>query len=165
MSADLLADSPLDDTDAAVLRAVRELHSRTDPMPTDLTDRIKFELTLAALHAELAELQQLTLAGVRADDDRFAPTESVTFASSTMSIMVTIGPADEPAPPGTVRIDGWVTGPAAAVEVRIGTVSHTAQVDPTGRFVLDGVPHGSARFVLRPADPAERAVITPSVEI
>jgi hypothetical protein len=36
-------------------------------MPSDLTDRIKFELTLAALHAEVAELQQLTLAGVRDD--------------------------------------------------------------------------------------------------
>jgi hypothetical protein len=82
-----------------------------------------------------------------------------------MSLMVTVGPAGEGVPPDTVRIDGWVTGAAAAVELRVGTTSLLAEVDETGRFVLDGVPHGSARFVLRPADPDERPVITPTVEI
>ena len=43
-----VADGPLDGTDTRVLGAVRELFSRTDPMPSGLTDRIKFELTLAA---------------------------------------------------------------------------------------------------------------------
>ena len=43
-----VADGPLDGTDTLVLGAVRELFSRTDPMPSGLTDRIKFELTLAA---------------------------------------------------------------------------------------------------------------------
>lgn len=105
-----VADGPLDGTDTLVLGAVRELFSRTDPMPSGLTDRIKFELTLAALHAEVAELQELTLTGVRADSASFTPTESVTFTSSTLSLMVSINPAGEGARPGTVRIDGWVTG-------------------------------------------------------
>ena len=68
-----VADGPLDGTDTLVLGAVRELFSRTDPMPSGLTDRIKFELTLAALHAEVAELQELTHTGVRADSASFTP--------------------------------------------------------------------------------------------
>ena len=52
----LLADGPLDEADRRVLAAVRELFSRTDPMPSGLTDRLKFEITLAALNAEVAEL-------------------------------------------------------------------------------------------------------------
>ena len=63
-----LASEPLDTLDEQVLLTVRNMHARLDPVPSGLTDRIKFELTLAALHAEIAELQRVSLAGVRADD-------------------------------------------------------------------------------------------------
>jgi hypothetical protein len=172
------AEGPLDDTDSVVLDAVRALHARIDPVPSGLTDRIKFELTLAALHAEIAELSRVSLAGVREDTIHYAPTESVTFTSSTLSLMVTFGPAGEGVDPDTVRIDGWVTGDPASVELRLGDASYTATPDEHGRFVIESVPHGSARFVLRPlagsgADgspgthehPGERAVITPSIEV
>ncbi len=162
---DQLADEPLDELDTSVLRAVRELHSRLDTVPSGLADRVKFELTLAALHAEIAELQALTPAGVRSEDSPFTPTESMTFTSSTMSLMVTISPATETGRPGTVRVDGWVTGGAAEVEIRVGEVSLHADVDDQGRFALEDVPHGAARFILRPSAPGERPVITPSVEI
>lgn len=166
-----LADELLDDTDEVVLSAVRALHSRIDPVPSGLTDRIKFELTLAALHAEIAELSRVPLAGVRDDRTQYAATESVTFTSSTLSLMVTFGPAGDRAGGDTVRVDGWVTGGAASVELRIGDTSYPATPDEHGRFVIDGVPHGSARFVLRPgsadgATPGEgRPVITPSIEV
>ena len=160
-----VADGPLDGMDTLVLAGVRELFSRTDPMPSGLTDRIKFELTLAALHAEVAELQELTLTGVRADSNSFTPTESVTFTSSTLSLMVSISPAGEDARPGMVRIDGWVTGGPATVELRAGEESMSADVDANGRFSVDEVPRGPVRFILRPLDARGRPVITPVVEI
>ena len=126
-----VADGPLDGTDTLVLGAVRELFSRTDPMPSGLTDRIKFELTLAALHAEVAEFS----------------------------------PAGEGARPGTVRIDGWVTGGPATVELRAGEKSIAAEADANGRFSVDEVPRGPVRFILRPVDARGRPVITPVVEI
>ena len=169
----LLAEGALDDVDAAVLTAVHALHARIDPVPAGLTERIKFELTLAALHAEVAELTQLSLAGVRDDSTHYELAETVTFTSSTLTLMVSIGPAGEQSPPDTVRVDGWVQGTAESVELRVGDVSHWATPDENGRFVIDGVPHGSARFVLRPrptphptrSESAERPVITPSIEV
>ena len=44
-----LADGAIDEIDVRALAGLREFYRRTDPMPSGLTDRIKFELTLAAL--------------------------------------------------------------------------------------------------------------------
>jgi hypothetical protein len=145
-----VADGPLDSLVTLVLGAVRELFSHRSDASS--LDRIKFELTLAALHAEVAELQELTHAGVRADSASFTPTESVTFTSSTLSLMVSISPAGEGARPGTVRIDGWVTGGPATVELRAGEKSIAAEADANGRFSVDEVPRGPVRFILRPVD-------------
>ncbi len=162
-----LAEGQLDRADIRVLAAIRALVSGIDPMPTGLPDRIKFELTLAALHAEVAELQELTLSesGARADAQPLAPTDSVTFTSSRYSLMVTVGPGPEGAPPDTVRIDGWVTGGPASVEVRVAHTSLVAETDAGGRFVIEGVPRGSARFVLRPHAADDGPVITPAIEV
>ncbi|HRW17271.1 MAG TPA: hypothetical protein P5181_00330 [Dermatophilaceae bacterium] len=159
-----LAAEPIDAIDLELLAAMREVYSRIDPVPGGLTDRIKFELTLAALHAEVAELQHVSLAGVRDEAAHYTPTESVTFTSSRLSLMVTLGPGREEAP-DTVRVDGWVTGGTVTVELRIGDESRLATPDEDGRFVITDVPHGAARFVLRPVDDVERPVITPVVEI
>ena len=43
--------------------------------------------TLAALHAEIADLERMPLAGVRGDDTAYTPTESVTFTSSSLSLI------------------------------------------------------------------------------
>ncbi|MEI2766559.1 MAG: carboxypeptidase regulatory-like domain-containing protein [Dermatophilaceae bacterium] len=160
-----LADGPLDEHDAKILTLVRELHARTDPVPSGLTDRVKFELTLAALHAEIAELEHLSMAQVRDDAATFTTTDSVTFTSSTLSLMVTFGPPDGDSAADTIRVDGWVTSGRATVELRVGQVSLTTTADDNGRFVIEGVPHGSARFILRPESPDERPVITPSIEL
>lgn len=160
----LLAQGPLDEHDAKILTLIRELHARTDPVPSGLTDRVKFELTLAALHAEIAELEHLSLAQVRDDAATFTTTDSVTFTSSTLSLMVTFGPPEDAAG-DTIRVDGWVTSARATVELRVGEVSLTTTADEHGRFVIDGVPHGPARFILRPESPDDRPVITPSIEL
>jgi outer membrane protein TolC len=128
-----LASEPLDTLDEQVLLTVRNMHARLDPVPSGLTDRIKFELTLAALHAEIAELQRVSLAGVRADDTAYAPTQSVTFTSSRLSLMVTLTP-DRSSGAATshsgpmVRIDGWVTAGGATVELFVGGRTFTRPV-------------------------------------
>lgn len=167
MSADelALADEPLDELDEQILLAMAQLYTSTDPMPAGLPDRIKFELTLAALHAEVAELSQLSLAGVREDSTRYTPTQSVTFTSSTLSVMVTVGPAGEDAAPDTVRIDGWVTGGSAGIELHVGSAVFSTATDDTGRFAFEQVPHGSARFVLRALEGDQRPIVTPAIEV
>lgn len=163
-----LASEPLDTLDEQVLLTVRNMHARLDPVPSGLTDRIKFELTLAALHAEIAELQRVSLAGVRADDTAYAPTQSVTFTSSRLSLMVTLtAPTDDPdqARQGTITVDGWVTVAGTVVELRVGNLSLTVTADEHGRFVIEDVPHGPGRFVLHPPGEGERPIITPSVEL
>ncbi len=162
---DQLAEQPLDELDAAILDAIRAVYTVTDPMPEGLTDRVKFELTLAALHAEVAELSDLAPVGVRDDTLRYTPTESVTFTSSTVSLMVTFGPAAEGSSPDRLRVDGWITGAVASVELRIDHVSYTATPDEHGRFVIEDLPHGSAWFVLMPASAEDRPVITPKIEV
>lgn len=111
-------------------------------------------MTLAALHAEIAELQQLSPAGVRGDETTYAPTQSVTFTTSRLSLMVTVtapsdGLLDESAAQGTITVDGWVTVAGTVVELRVGDLSLTVTADEHGRFVLEGVPHGPGP--LRPA--------------
>ncbi|HMT32970.1 MAG TPA: carboxypeptidase regulatory-like domain-containing protein [Dermatophilaceae bacterium] len=163
-----LASEPLDTLDEQVLLTVRNMHARLDPVPSGLTDRIKFELTLAALHAEIAELQRVSLAGVRADDTAYAPTQSVTFTSSRLSLMVTLtAPTDDPdqARQGTITVDGWVTVAGTVVELRVGNLSLTVTADEHGRFVIEDVPHGPGRFVLHPPGEGERPIITPTVEL
>ena len=54
-----LAGAPLDASDATVLGMIADLYSYLDPVPVDLVDRLQFSITLDALNAELAELQQL----------------------------------------------------------------------------------------------------------
>ena len=121
---------------------------------------MKFELTLAALHAEIAELETLSSPGVRHDD--FTTTGSVTFTSSSLSLMVSVAPE----PDGmTVRVDGWVTGGETEIELRVAGHSHLATADINGRFVLSSIPRGPARFVLRPASCGGAPVITPTIEL
>jgi hypothetical protein len=156
-----LAAGSLDDVDDAVLRDVLQVYSLVDPPPRGLADSVKFELTLAALHAEIAELEQLSAAGVRHADE-YTTTGSVTFTSSSLSLMVTVAPDPDGA---TVRVDGWVTGGETQVELRVAERSFHTTADLDGRFVLTGVPRGRARFVLRPHAPGIRPVITPTIEI
>ena len=159
------AQDTLDDTDATILAAAREVIARLDPVPAGLTDRIKFEITLAALHAEIADLERLPLAGVRGDDTAYVPTESVTFTSSSLSLMVTVAAEDPGREHPTVRIVGWVTAGGAEVELFVAGRSFQAVSDAHGRFVIEGVPRGSARFVLRAPGGTGRPVITPTMEI
>lgn len=158
-----LAGEPLDAADFALLNSVRALYDETDPVPDGLVDRIQFELTLDALHAEVATLMQLDLAtaGVRT-----AATEAVrtiTFTSDSLTTMVTLTPQGD----GTVRVDGWAApGAHLRVEVLLPDQTIATVADADGRFVFEAVPAGLAKFALHPARGEDTStVLSPTIEL
>jgi hypothetical protein len=160
-----LAGQPLDSADDRVMNAIATLYDRIDPVPGELVDRLKFAISLEALNAELAQLQQLpadTLAGARGAASA-SEVKTLTFTSDSLTTMVTISPSG----PDRVRIDGWAA-PGAGLVVELRQLETTLQTDADedGRFVFDDVPHGLTRFTLRSAQPGDHPpVITPAVAI
>lgn len=147
------ADEPIDATDSRVLAGLATLYDTLDPMPDGLLGRIDFALAVAELEADIAELSHGELVGVRGEE-----TDSVTFTSGSLSLMITTVVAAH-----RVRIDGWVTTPGADVDVVAQGVTRTVTTDATGRFALDDVPRGRVHFVVRRE--GYRPVITPSMEL
>jgi hypothetical protein len=158
-----LAEAPLDASDAGVLSMLANLYSLVDPVPPGLVDRLQFSITLDALDAELAELQQLPETVLAARAEQASLVKTLTFASDSLTTMVAISPDG----PDRVRIDGWIAPPAdAAVELHQGSLSREVAADADGRFAFEDVAHGLTRFVVRPPDPGARPpVMTPAVEI
>ena len=157
-SLDELAAAEIDDDDLEVLRTVARGYDEVDPVPSGLVDRIRFGITLDALHADIAQLQRGDeLAGVRGER---TDAHTVTFTSDRLTTMVTITAVS----PGRVRIDGWIApGGGVDVELRRPDGSHHTVADADGRFVLEAIATGLGQFVLRP--PGGAPVYTPSIEI
>lgn len=159
-----LAGAPLDADDAALLAALRACYTDSDPVPDGLVERIQFEITLDALHAEVATLTSLDLA---AGGARSASTESVrtvTFTAESVTTMVTISPQ----PDGTVRVDGWVVpGSGLLVEVLLADQARRTRADEDGRFVIEDLPAGLAKFALHTteADGSPHTVVSPTIEL
>ena len=159
---DGLAQEPIDDMDVRVLEQVARLFETLDPVPTSLVERINFGITLEGLHAEIAELQRSgDLAGVRSAGADAAQT--VTFSSSSLTVMVTITPVSG----DRARIDGWIApGGGVNVEMRSPSGLTSVTADADGRFVFDDVARGLVRFLVRPPEGvAQQPVLTPSIEI
>jgi hypothetical protein len=157
-----LAAAPVDDVDQRALDQLARLYTTLDPVPAGLVERVRFGITLDALHAEIAELQRADgLVGARSDG--VVETQTVTFTSPTLTIMVTVTPTSA----DRVRIDGWAApGDGVHVELRsvAGVLVRTADAD--GRFVFDDVSRGLAQFLVRPPEGDPRPpVVTPSIEI
>ncbi len=158
----------IDARDIANLGHVRDLFGHADPVPSDLAERVKFAITVHALHAEVAELMDsalLTTRGAEATVEP-TPTESVTFTAASLSLMVSAGPMDSDELEDRVRVDGWVTTPGARVEAVTAEGSSSVISDANGRFVLDDLPHGPVHFVVTdPGNEDPRPVITPTIQI
>ena len=151
---------PMDATDHEILAALRTLWSRTDPCPAELVDRVGFALTVREMHAEVARLieQPTTLTRAAVTD----PTEArtVSFSTEELSIMVTLSDVGR----DRARIDGWLTWAGAEVEVTaVDGSTHHAVADDSGRFVLEDLPRGQTRLLVRCDD--RRPVVTPSFEV
>jgi len=147
------ADELLDATDERILNRLASLYAAIDPVPSDLLERIDFSLAVAELEADIAELTRGELVGVRGE-----ATDSVTFTSGSLSLMVTTVVSAH-----HVRIDGWVTSAGAEVDAVAEGVTRTVVADEAGRFSLDDVPRGHVHFVVRRE--GYRPVITPSMEV
>ena len=161
-SLDELAAGEIDDIDAETLNRLRAMYTTLDPVPDRLVERVQFGITLDALHAEIAELQRSAdLVGVRADEA--VATQTITFTSASVTIMVTVSMVSAE----RVRLDGWVA-PGAGATVQLRTVDGTQEetADEDGRFVFAEVSRGMAQFVVRqPRGIAAPAVVTPSIEL
>ncbi|WP_330475783.1 hypothetical protein [Terrabacter sp. C0L_2] len=158
----------IDARDIANLGHVRDLFAHADPVPSDLAERVKFAITVHALHAEVAELMDSALLTTRGAEAKVepTPTESVTFTAASMSLMVTAAPMDSDETEDRVRVDGWVTTPGARVEAVTSEGSSSVISDANGRFVLDDLPHGPVHFVVTdPGNDDTRPVITPTIQI
>lgn len=157
----------IDERDLANLGQLRDLYAHADPVPAGLGERLKFAITVQALHAEVAELMESALLATRGSETRAQPTriDSVTFSAPSVNLMVSVSPSESTE--GHVRIDGWVTRPEALVEAVMEDRAVTAKTDAHGRFVIHDLPHGPIHFVIRvdPSDPKVRPVITPTIEV
>ena len=150
-------DEHMDDIDLAILDALHRTLTLADPVPPALVGDIEFSLSLAAMNAELAQLAS-DAAGVRAPTAESA--DSVTFTSSTMTLMVVIGRDD-----GQLRIDAWVSGGGITVELIQGADRTPSVSDVNGRVSWSPVQPGLARFLISPITSGGRPVITPAIEL
>ncbi len=157
LSIDSLADEPLDAFDAAFVVAVGRVQALADPPPHGLTDRIRFELSLRALRAEIAEIQSSAqLADVRS---QAAPEmfDTLSFSASRVSLMIAF--AAEPLRDDAVRIDAWVTKPDVRVELWQDGHMIASQSDGDGRLSWNGVARRPTRFLI----PGSPPVVTPTI--
>jgi hypothetical protein len=151
-----LAAGPLDDDDAAILAGVRHLYSETDPVPTDLVDRVLFSVALDEMFDEVAQLTRVPMeaSAVRGADVSMR-TETLTFSADSLTAMVTVTRA----PTAELRLDGWLSPPAAyRVHLRIqGGGEAETRADAEGRFGFAGLDGGLAQlsFYPVPAEPGQ----------
>jgi hypothetical protein len=158
-----LAAEDLDPSDFALLNSLRAYYDERDPVPDGLVERIQFEITLDALHTEVATLTQLDMA---TSGTRSATTEAVrtiTFNSESLTTMVTLTPLDD----DTVRVDGWAApGAGIRVELLLPDGPRNTFADEDGRFVFEAVPCGLAKFALHvPRDSEFSTVLSPTIEL
>ena len=157
-----LAGQPLDPSDFALLNSLRAHYDEHDPVPDGLVERIQFELTLDALHAEVATLMQMDMAGAGVRSATEA-VRTITFTSESLTTMVTLTPQ----PDGTVRVDGWAApGAGIRVELLLRDGPRETHADVDGRFVFEDVPSGLAKFVMHvPRGEGFSTVLTPTIEL
>lgn len=145
--------------DAQLLQQVHELWNRVDPVPAGLTDRISYALTVQLLQAEVVELTRTPELLARSEPAEV--TRSLTFAGSTVSLMVTVTPEAD-----GLRLDCWVTQPGAVVQVDGAGGQRTEVTDEHGRLTLTRVAPGPTHFVVWPdANRVARPIITPIVDL
>ena len=133
--------------DWSLLASVRELFAVADPMPVDLTERIRFSFALRQLNVEVARL-------VRSDEARQGArgteeSRTITFDSDSLTIMIRIDSDGG----DSVRVDGWLAPPQSRrVEMRMTDASLDVMADGAGRFVFHDVPRGTTRVIVHPPD-------------
>jgi hypothetical protein len=154
------SDRPLDEIDDSILGQIAAAHSRVDPPPADLDERVRFAIALRDVDYEVARLREDVLVGSGARSTERSRT--ITFDSPDLTVMVTVVTE----PDGRCRLDGWLA-PARPLRVDLrtaggGSRARSVIADDSGRFVLDGVPPGLAQLQVHDVRPGI-TVVTPSV--
>jgi len=158
-----LAAEDLDPSDFVLLNSLRAYFDEHDPVPDGLVERIQFQITLDALHTEVATLTQLDMATAGTRSAATETVRTITFSSESLTTMVTLTPLGD----GTVRVDGWAApGAGIRVEVLLSNGPRNTYADEDGRFVFEHVPCGLAKFALYvPHDSELSTVLSPSIEL
>jgi hypothetical protein len=158
-----LAAQDMDPSDFALLNSLRAYYDERDPVPDGLVYRIQFEITLDALHTEVATLTQLDMATAGTRSATTEAVRTITFSSESLTTMVTLTPLDD----GTVRVDGWAApGAGIRVELLLPSGPRNTYADEDGRFVFEAVPCGLAKFALHvPRDSEFSTVLSPTIEL
>jgi hypothetical protein len=158
-----LAAEDLNPSDFALLNSIRSYYDEHDPVPEGLVERIQFDITLDALHTEVATLTQLDMATAGTRGAATEAVRTVTFSSDSLTTMVTLTPLDD----STVRVDGWAApGAGIRVDVLLPDGPRRTYADEDGRFVFEGVPSGLAKFALYLRHGAEFfTVLSPAIEL
>lgn len=154
---DALAGEHLDDLDAEILATVGRVQRLADPPPVGLTARVRFELSLRAMQAELAHIQsdtQLELVRSQVTPEMF---DTLSFSASRVSLMIAF--AAEPLHHDAMRIDAWVTQPDTRVELWQDGHMTPCQADEDGRLSWSGVARKPTRFLI----PGTPPVVTPTI--
>jgi hypothetical protein len=164
MTLDHLAGQLLDDEDATLLTELARLYERIDPVPEGLVERIAFTLALADLEVELAQLTEEygELVGARGEEQA----RTVTFCSESLTVMVTITPAER----DVFRLDGWIAPPGAfQVELRSDRATRQTEADADGRFDFTDVGNGLVQLVFQSTEHSgtqlRAPVVTPAVQL
>jgi hypothetical protein len=159
----------------ALLADLRAMWEEADPAPPDLAARALFRLEVEAvlesdlLDAELMRLEEpLSLAGARGTAPGAETASSITFSSTSLTVMVTVSAAA--VTPQRKRLDGWIAPSAALrMELRTSAGVEEAVADLDGRFVFADVPAGLVQLTIHPTDGAAvrltGPVRTPAVEL
>jgi hypothetical protein len=164
---DELAAQALDDADATTLAAVRALYDTTDPVPTDLVERVNFSLALDEMFDEVARMTRVPLdtLAVRGDQSTGTRTETLTFSADRLTAMVTVSRVA----PGQLRLDGWLAPPGQwRVRLRLqGKGERDEVADEQGRFSFEGLEEGFGQLSFHPVDDdaVENAVVTPLFQL
>jgi hypothetical protein len=140
------ADELIDDLDLVILRDVRALTLKEDPVPAALADQVSFALDLLGLEDEVAQLETASgePVGVRGIEE----SRTITFDSESLTIVVQVSPSGD-----TVRVDGWLAPPSVRpVRMRTKGRDFLTESDPLGRFVLLEIPHGLVQIVVGVSD-------------
>jgi hypothetical protein len=144
--------SPFDAEDLRVLDELRDLHTELDPMPAGLVECAQFAVDLEAGFDIALIGPAEELAGARGE-----PARQITFeCGEEVALMVQLQVHDD----GHVRIDGWLTPPGCALELRTATTTSPVETSQLGRFVVDDLGHGLVQFVVRTED---ATVVTPAI--
>lgn len=159
---DELAAQPLDELDEAHLARVRDLYAEADPVPGDLVGRVLFSVALDEMYDEVARLTRVPLEAfaVRGPDVSMQ-TETLTFAASALTVMVTV----DRGAAGELRLGGWLVPPAGyRVHLRVqGGDEHETRADEEGRFGFEGLTAGLAQLSFHPV-PVEPGLASGEVD-